>query len=240
MKKLKLAALTAFISIMAIHIQAQTVDELQTSYIKALGGKETLSSLKNIFVEVNMEVMGMQMPAKQWIIYGIASRQEVAFQGQKMITFIAKDKGWMINPLMGSTEARPIPDDAIKAAEGTLIAGSELTDYKTRGFTAVYEGKDTVNNIAAHKIILSRENYESTFYLDPNSYYVIRNVVKTEVDQQPVTQTTDFSDYRKTPEGFVFAYNTIISNAMVGEIRSSISKIEINTSLDIKALEQTN
>lgn len=149
MKKLKFAILAVLISIMAIPVQAQTVDELQASYIKALGGKENLSALKNIFIETNMEVMGMQMPAKQWIIYGTASRQEVAFQGQKMVTFIAKDKGWMINPLMGSTEARPIPDDAVKAAEGTLIAGSELTDYKARGFTAVYKGKDTVNNIAA-------------------------------------------------------------------------------------------
>ncbi len=240
MKKLRFTILTAFISIMAIPIQAQKVDELQANYMKALGGKENLSALKNIFIEANIEVMGMQMPARQWIMYGMASRQEVAFQGQKMITFIATDKGWMINPLTGSTEARPLPDDAIKAAEGTLIAGSELTDYKARGFTAVYEGRDSVDNILAYKIVLSRENYESTFYLDPNTYYVIRNVVKTEVDQQPVTQTTDFSDYRKTPEGFVFAYNTVTSNAMVGEIKSSISKIEVNTSLDIKALEQTN
>ncbi|HRN57370.1 MAG TPA: hypothetical protein PLL71_13005 [Agriterribacter sp.] len=240
MKKITFAILATCISAASVSTQAQTVDELQAGYMKALGGKVTLSALKNIFIESSIEVMGMQMPARQWIVYGVASRQEVAFQGQKMITFISKDRGWMINPLMGSTEARPIPDDAVKAAEGTLIAGSELTDYKARGFTAVYEGRDTIDNTAAYKIILNKENYESTFYLDPDTYYVIRNIVKTEVDQQPVTQTTDFSDYRKTPEGFVFAYNTVTSNAMVGEIKSSISKIEVNTSLDIKALEQTN
>ena len=77
-------------------------------------------------------------------MHGEASRQEVEFQGQKMITFISKDRRWIINPLMGAQKATPIPDDAVRAAQGSLACGSELTDYQTRGLTATYEGKDTV------------------------------------------------------------------------------------------------
>lgn len=240
MKNLKRNLLTFFIGFLAVQSYAQTVDELQTNYLKALGGKEKLSALKDVVIESNVEVMGMQLPAKSWIVYGKATRQELEVQGQKIISYIGVDKGWMINPLMGSTEAQPIPDQALKAAEGTLVAGSELTDYQKRGMTAVYEGKDSVNSIAAYKIKLSKDNYESTFYLDPATYYLIRQVVKTNVEQQPVTQTTDFSDYRKTPDGFVFPYNTVVTNAMAGEIKSTINKISINTSPDIKALESTN
>lgn len=239
-KLIRCIAPVVFAGITTLCAQAQTVSELQTSYIDALGGKEKLSELKDIFVETNMEVMGMQLPTKQWIVYGEASRQEVEFQGQKMVTFIGKDRGWIINPLMGSPKATPIPDAAVKAAQGTLARGSELTDYQERGLTATYKGKDTVNGIAAYKIVLNKENYESIFYLDPGSYYVIRNVVKTKVDQQPVEQTTNFSDYRKTPEGFVYPYSTVTSNPMTGDIKLSAGKVEVNTAPDIKELESTN
>jgi hypothetical protein len=237
---IRYVAQVAFAGITAVCAQAQTVNELQTSYINALGGKEKLLELKDVFIETNMEVMGIQLPAKQWIVYDEASRQEVEFQGQKMITFIGKDRGWIINPLMGAQKATPIPDAAVKAAQGTLTRGSELTDYQERGLTATYNGKDTVNGIAAYKIVLNKDNYESILYLDPGSYYVIRNIVKTKVDQQPVEQITNFSDYRKTPEGFVYPYSTVTSNPMTGDIKLSASKIEVNIAPDIKELESTN
>ena len=187
-----------------------------------------------------MQVMGMELPAKIWIVYNTATRQEIEVQGQKIITFIGKDKGWSINPLMGSTEAQPLPEEAVKSAAGSLSVGGELTNYKANGYTATYEGKDTVNGAAAHKIRLSKGDLVSTIYIDTNSYYLIRNITKATVMGQEVEQTTNYSDYKKTPEGFLFAYNTVVSNPMVGEIKATITKIDVNTSLDIKALENPN
>ena len=240
MKKLRFAILSIFTCVSVICAQAQTVDELQTSYINALGGKEKIDGLKNIVMETNMEVMGMELPAKIWIVYNTATRQEIEVQGQKIITFIGKDKGWSINPLMGSTEAQPLPDEAVKSAAGSLSAGGELTDYKANGYTATYEGKDTANGTAVHKIQLSKGDVVSTIYIDAANYYLIRNITKATVMGQQVEQTTNYSDYKKTPEGFLFAYNTVISSPMVGEIKATITKIDVNTSLDIKELEKTN
>lgn len=240
MKNIKLIVLTFIIGFFSLSLTAQTVDELQSGYLKALGGKEKLSSLKDVFIESSVELMGMQMQTRQWVVYGKAARQEVDVQGQKIITFLSADKGWMINPLMGSTQAQPIPDQALKAAEGSLVAGSELTDYQSRGMKASFEGKDSVNSLAVYKIRLSKDDYESTYYLDPGTYYLLRQVVTTKVGDQPITQTTDFSDYRKTPEGYVFPYSTVVSNAMTGEIKSTVSNISANTSPDLKALENPN
>lgn len=240
MKKSGFAMLAIFACIWVTGAYTQTVEELQTNYIKALGGKEKIDGLKNIVMETNMQIMGMEMPAKIWIVYNTATRQEIEVQGQKIITFIGKDKGWSINPLMGSTEAQPLPDEAVKGAAGSLSAGGELTNYKENGYTAAYEGKDTVNGAAVHKIKLSKEGVVSTIYIDAASYYLIRNITKATVMGQEVEQTTSYSDYKKTPEGFLFAYNTVVSNPMVGEIKATITKIDVNTSLDIKELEKTN
>lgn len=220
--------------------QGQTVDELQAKYVSALGGKDKIASLKNVVQEGNMEVMGMQMPAKVWIAYGEASRQEVEIQGQKMITFIGKDKGWMVNPLMGSTDAQPLPDEAVKGAAGTLNAGGELFNYKENGYTAAYEGKDTANGKPAYKIKLTKGDYTSIIFLDADTYYITRNVVKANVMGQNIEQATNFFDYKKTPEGYVFPHASSLNNPMAGEIKISVTKIEVNGALDIKELEKTN
>lgn len=240
MKQLRFAMLAIFTCISVTGAYTQTIEELQTNYIKALGGKEKLDGLKNIVMETSMQVMGMELPAKIWIVYNTATRQEIEVQGQKIITFIGKDKGWSINPLMGSTEAQPLPEEAVKSAAGSLSVGGELTNYKANGYTATYEGKDTVNGAAARKIRLSKGDLVSTIYIDTNSYYLIRNITKATVMGQEVEQTTNYSDYKKTPEGFLFAYNTVVSDPMVGEIKATITKIDVNTSLDIKALENPN
>ncbi len=240
MKQLRFAMLAIFTCISVTGAYTQTIEELQTNYIKALGGKEKIDGLKNIVMETSMQVMGMELPAKIWTVYNTATRQEIEVQGQKIITFIGKDKGWSINPLMGSTEAQPLPEEAVKSAAGSLSAGGELTNYKANGYTATYEGKDTVNGTAAHKIRLSKGDLVSTIYIDTSSYYLIRNITKATVMGQEVEQTTNYSDYKKTPEGFLFAYNTVVSNPMVGEIKATITKIDVNTSLDIKALENPN
>jgi hypothetical protein len=45
----------------------------------------------------------------------------------------------------------------------------------------------------------------------------------------------DFSDYKKTPEGYIFPY-TIVTNAFGAKM--SIAKVEINHNVDVEALSR--
>ncbi len=240
MKNLSFILVTTTAILFSAFAQSQTVDELQAKYVSALGGKEKLSTLKNVYQEAEMEIMGMQIPAKVWIVYDTGSRQELEIQGQTMVTYIGKTEGWMINPLMGSTAAQPLPDEMINNAGGLLSAGGELANYKLNGYTAVYEGRDSVNGVLAHKIKLSKNEIETTIYLDASNYYTIRNVSRANINGQQVEQVTSYSNYRKTPEGYVFPYSSVINNPMVGEINATVKKIEVNTALDVKELGKTN
>lgn len=238
MKDIKFFLLTFFAGFSLFSVGAQTANQIQEGYIQALGGKANLMALKDIFMEVNLDIMGMQIPAKQWIVFNEASRQEVDIMGQKMITFIGKEKGWMINPLMGDGEPTQIPGAALKAAQGSLARGSELTDFQSRGLKAIYQGKDTVNEKPVYKMLLSKDNYENTIFIEPGSYYIIRSIIKTKVEDVEVEQTTNFSDYRKLPGGFTYPFTIITSNPMVGDIKLTVDKLEVNTNPDIKQLER--
>jgi hypothetical protein len=86
-----------------------------------------------------------------------------------------------------------------------------------------------------------------TYYFDPGTYYILRTKTKggggmmrggggpggTGGGQRNPDQEvlTDYSDYRKTPEGYVFAFTTTV----VGMGASmNMEKIEVNGKVDEK------
>ncbi|MCC6287549.1 MAG: hypothetical protein IT249_06665 [Chitinophagaceae bacterium] len=232
--------LLAFFCMMVSFTHAQTVDEIQQKYITALGGKSKLSSLKNIYQEADMEVMGMTMPAKTWIIYGTAMRQEIEIQGQKIATFVGKNGGWTVNPMMGSTEPQPLPEDAIKGYMGMLEPGGELSSFKEKGYTATFEGKEAVNANDAYKIKLVKDSSETILYIDEKTNYLTKSITKANAGGQTIEVTTLFSNYKTSPEGYTFPYSLTINNPMIGEIKSTVTKFDINKPVDVAELEKKN
>jgi len=240
MKSLKLFVLTFLASVTVYWAQSQTIEELQQKYFDALGGKSKLATLKNMYQETSMEAMGMQVPSKMWVVFGEAMRQEIDVQGQKIVTFIGKDSGWTINPIMGSATAQPLPAQAVKGYTSVLTPGGEFASFKDNGYKATVEGKEDIDGKPAYKIKLVKDSTESIFYLDATTYYLTRSVIKADAMGQQVEIITTFSDYKKSPEGFTFPYSSVISNPMMGEIKATVTKMDINKPVDVKELQNAN
>ena len=240
MKSLSTILLVAA-ALTSVHFaQAQTIDELQAKYVDALGGKDKLTALKTVYQETSTEVMGMTLPTRTWIIFGAAMRSEVEVQGQKIITYISKTKGWVVNPMNGSSDAQPMPDDALKVTATRLNAGGEFFNYKENGYTASYVGKEDVEGKSCHKIKLSKDGSEITIYLDPESYYLARSIYKANMMGQEVEQVFNYSDFKKSPEGFIFPYKISTNNPQAGDIVNNVTKIDVNKPIDAKEMEKEN
>ncbi len=239
MKKMKIVMLTLIVAVSVNIGQAQTVESIIEKAITALGGKQKLASLKDTYMEMNMDIMGMQMASKTWIIYNTAMRQEVDIQGQKIITYIDKEKGWNVNPMMGSAAPQPLPEDAVKNAMSSFSPGRELTSYKDAGYTATLEGTEDVNGAAAYKIKLEKDSISQHIFIDQSTSYLVKTVIKSNMQGQEIEATTLLSDYKKTPDNFVFPYTTTISNPMMGEIKGTVTKLTVNGNLDVKDLQKT-
>lgn len=238
MNKLKTALLTLIVAVSVNIGQAQTVENIIQKSIEALGGEKKLASLKDTYMEMNMDIMGMQMGSKTWIIYNTAMRQEVDLQGQKIITYIDKEKGWNVNPLMGSTTPQELPEDAVKNAIGSLSPGRELTSYKEAGYKATLEGTEEVNGAKAHKIKLEKDGITQYIFIDQATNYLVKTIIKTNVQGQEVEAVTTLSDYKKTADNYVFPYTTVISNPMIGDIKATVTKLDINKNIDIAELQK--
>ncbi len=239
MNRIKTLLLTLIVAAFVNTGHAQTAESIIEKAITALGGKDKLANLKDTYMEMNMDVMGMQLGSKTWIIYNTAMRQEVDIQGQKIVTYIDKDKGWNINPMMGSATPEPLPEDAVKNAMASFAPGRELTSYKESGFTATLEGSEEVNGAKAYKIKLEKDSMSQHIFIDEATSYLVKSIVKTNVQGQEIEAVTTLSDYKKTEGDFVFPYTTIISNPMLGEIKGTVVKLQVNGNIDIKDLQKT-
>jgi hypothetical protein len=121
-----------------------------------------------------------------------------------------------------------------KMAKSSLDIRGQLYNYKDKGFTATLIGRDSVMGVSDYKLKLTDNNgSEFTYYIDPTTYYISKLDVKASVGGKDISNTSSFSNYKKTDLGYVIANTTATSN-MGYDIVINYNKIEINKDIDPK------
>jgi hypothetical protein len=228
----KWVAVTLTVLLLGGKVFAQSVDDIISKNIDAMGGKDKLSTLNSVYEETTSSIMGNDLPAKVWVVNNVGFRMEMDMMGSKMVTVVNKDKGWMINPMAGSTDPQALPDDAVKAFSRRMILGGAFYNYKERGYTATLEGKETVNGKDTYKVKLSKTGEpDATYYVDASTYYIDKSSATSYMNGQNVQQDIVFTDYKKTPDGFVFP-NSYTIELPQGELVTTMTKVVINQPID--------
>jgi outer membrane lipoprotein-sorting protein len=141
--------------------------------------------------------------------------------------------------MAGQTTAEAMPADQVKISQGNLYVGGPLYNYAAKGSTVELLGKDTSGGKAAYKLKLkSKEGTESTFWIDPTTYYIIKTSVKATVNGADNMETVvAFSNYKKTDFGFVVPSNTEITLPQGLTLNVTNKKVEINKDIDMKVFD---
>ncbi len=128
-------------------------------------------------------------------------------------------------PFGGQTKPEAIPDETLKQSQDQLDAQGALIDYKAKGTTATYLGKDDVEGTDCFKVKLTyKSGKEETMYFDATNYYHIRSVAKVKAEGKEIEITSNYSDFQKLPEGIVYAMSQ--EGGMTGQMK--IKSVEIN------------
>jgi hypothetical protein len=130
-------------------------------------------------------------------------------------------------PFMGQTKAEPTPEDQLVSARAQLDIQGDLIDYAAKGSVVELLGEDTEEGVEVYKVKLTdKDKNETTYFVDKETSYIIKEVSKSMVQGQEVENAATFSNFKKVGD-LVFPFAT--SGGMGNMV---FEKIEINVPVD--------
>lgn len=236
MKLVKRCLLSLSLITAAVAVHAQSAEEIFAKHIDAIGGKEKLSAISSVKMTNTNVVMGNEAPATVVILNGKGFRSEADVMGSKMIQVFTDKGGWMVNPMMGSTDPQEISAEQAKMGQGQIYV-VPLLSYASNGSKAEYLGQEKLGSVNAYKVKLTDKNNEvTTYYFDPATYYLVQTVRSAEMMGQKIEVTTTFADFKKTDYGWVVPQTMEINMGQFA-ITSKLKNIEVNAPVDAAVFE---
>ena len=236
MRKL-FTAFVMFVTIAAVPAKAQDLEDVLKDHFDAIGQKhvkkvETLTSIGKI------NQSGLEIPFKQITARPSNFRVEGTFQGLTFVQVFNGKEGWVVNPFAGSTDAQPIPEDQLKGLELQADMDGMLYNWKDKGHTVVLGANQDVEGTACFTVELTtKEGDKYVFFIDAESYLLIKTHTKTTMNGQEAESDTYFSNYMEV-EGMVLPgkienrYNNVTGEVIV------IDKYEVNLPYESKLFEK--
>ena len=226
MKKVYLSLTLLFAAVFTLH--AQTADEVIAKYITAIGGAEKWSKIQSMKIEGQIEVQGIVIPYTMQGVHMKGIRVDAEFQGNKIIDIITPTKGWAQNPFSGKATLDPITEEELKAKLDQLDLQDEFVDYKSKGSTVEFLGKDEEDGNEYLKIkMTSKNNNEKTFFFDTKTFLIYKEESITKVQGQEVKSSVKLLDYQ------TIDYCVKVSFKQdQGQMMMVSKKITVNTVID--------
>lgn len=213
----------------AVALQAQTAEEIVNKHINAMGGKEAISKVKSLITESSVSIMGGEAPSTTTIVDGVGFKNEMEFNGTKIVQCVTDKGGWMINPMTGAADPTPMPEDQYKNQKANIYVGGALYDYDAKGSKVELMGKEG----DAYKIKLTtKDNAEYLYQIDGTTYLIKSMSMKGDMQGQQVDITTTPSDYRKTDVGLMVPYALDMDIGGQFEFTIAVKKVEVNPTVD--------
>jgi hypothetical protein len=211
-------------------VQSQSLDDVLKEHFSAIG-QDNILKVNAQRLTGKMIQSGIEIPFIQLAKRPDKVRVEGTFQALTFIqTFNGKD-GWTLNPFAGVTDPQPLTEDALKSLKYQADMDGMLWNWKEKGYTVTLEGKEDMEGTSCFKIkLVTKEGDSFTYYIDSDSYIMIRSNTKIKVQGNETEADTYYSNYLQV-EGM--AVPGKIETKMNGQLAGTIivDKVELNIDL---------
>ncbi len=229
MRTIKIAIMAAAVAcVSSFSTFAQTAEEVIKKHIDAIGGEAAWKKVNSIKMEGSINYSGTEVPVTVYMKHKKAMKAEFSYAGMTGYTILTDKAGWVYLPFGGQTKPEPMTEDDVKKSQEDLDVQGKLIDYKAKGFTVTFLGKDDVEGTECFKIkVVSPAKKEETMYFDATNFYHIRSTSKVDMNGKEVEMTQTYSNFKKLPEGIVWAMNQDSGNGPM-----TVKSVEINKTIE--------
>ena len=224
----KLFLITACL-IAVVAVNAQSLEEIVKKF-SAANKLDQVAGKQTVKITASTSMMGMEMPMEMWMKKPNKIKTVTNMGGQEMIQLFDGEKGYVVNPMMGSTE--PVEMTAEQAADmqRNNIFNNYLEAYLKNGQLAL-EGEESVGGKPAFKIKATLgSGMTANLFIDKQSYLLVKTT--TEVSQGGMAMTLEAipSDYKDNNGIFLPMKTTTSVSGM--EIVTTFTKVEVDVPID--------
>lgn len=226
MKKLLLSLSFLLAAILA---NAQSLEDIINKYTVA-NKLDKISDFKTIKITAKTSVMGMDMPMEMWMKNPDKIKSVTSFNGQQIVQAFDGEKGYMINPMAGSSEPVEMSAEQLKDVARSNIFQNYMAQYLKDG-KLTYEGEESVSGKPAYKIKAAINGVSSaTMFIDKSTYLLLKTVADVNQGGMPITVESYPSDYTET-NGILLPMKTTTSASGM-EIVTTFTKVEVDIPID--------
>jgi len=242
MKKLSLLVSTLVFTLSFVSVKAQTADEVINKYIETIGGKEKLAALNGVKMEMVANYQGMEIPVEVTSTKDGKMLVKINLMGKQM-TQVAFDgtSGWSTN--MMTMKPEKMDSETLENMKKT--AGKDFPDpflnYKDKGYTTEYVGKETKEGTECHKVKLTKlpktingEKVDdvSFYYFDIENKVIVATEAEIKEGEMKGQMVGSSSSNYQEVEGIYFPFTM---NQFGQEM--TMKKITLNPTIDPKEFE---
>jgi len=235
MKKITLILAIALFSAGTL-VQAQSLEKVLKNYHETMGQDVVLKSETSLS-NGKMIQMGIEIPFKQFASKPAKFRIEATFQGMTLIQSFNGEKGWVINPFAGQTEAQEMSEDEVNDAKIQADYEGMFWNWEEKGHKVTLEENEDVEGTDCYVVkVVTEDGDEILTYIDTENYITLKSKMTTTRQGQEVVTENIMSNYQEA-DGYVYAGK--VETRMGGQIVATmvIDEVVLNPELDQEIFE---
>ncbi len=214
----------------AVVINAQTIEEIIKKYSDA-NGLDKLKNVSTIKITGKMSSMGMEMPLEVYMKNPDKIKMVYSFSGQNMITVFDGEKGYMVNPMTGSSQPVALTPEQTRQIQENNTFRNQLLDYLDKGKLTL-EGEESVAGKPAFKLRAIVEGAGPVYmFIDKGSYLLVKSSATVEQMGTKMNVETFMTDYSSHDGIFMPKKTTTTANGMEAAV-ITYDKIELNLPIE--------
>jgi hypothetical protein len=210
-------------------VSAQSLEDIVNKYTAA-NKLDKMSGIKTLKLTGKMSMMGMEMPMEIWMKNPNKIKSVTNISGQEMIQAFNGEKGFMINPMTGSSEPVEMTPDQVQQVTRSNMFQNEIMGYLKDG-KLVLDGEEAVNGNPAFKLSATiQEGIVTNLFIDKTTFLLVKSIINTTQQGMPITVESYPSEYAET-NGVMLPMKTTTSASGM-EFVMTFTKVEVDIPME--------